>query len=156
MVGGRLAKKKGLAERMAQDDEDLLENKDMFMSVKDFQDRMVVLPELGQKKGAGGTGPDVKEPPPEEEDEEEAEGEDTEEEGGEADDGEEGEEEGGEEEEGEEGMDEKTCNRECYQFNPKMTPELDDKCCKHCRLYLTLQCPHIKEFMDEVDEGDVD
>jgi len=150
MVGGRLAKKKGLAEKMDQDDEDLLENTEMFMSVKDFQDRMVVLPELGRKKGAGETEPEDNEA---DEEEGEAEGEGAE---GEVEDEEEGEEEGGDEEEGDEEMDAKFCNRECYQFNTKMAVELDDKCCKHCRLYLTLQCVHIKDFMDEVDEADVD
>jgi cobalamin biosynthesis protein CobT len=145
-----LVKKKGLAEKMDQDDEELLENKEMFMSVKDFDERRVVIPEFGRKKKGAEAVPEVE---TEEEEPEEAEGEEevSEEEGDtEEEEGEEGDE-GSEDED-----DAKLCNRECYQFNAKLSPELDDKCCKHCKLYLTLQCPHIKEFMDEVDEGDVD
>jgi hypothetical protein len=127
----------------------------MFMSVKDFQDRMVVLPEFGRKKKSASSGmhQDVEEDQePEEEEQREDEGTDTED----ADEGEEAEgsdEEGGEEEEEDP---DKYCNRECYVFNAKLEAPLDDKCCKHCKLYLTLQCPHINEFMDEVEEGDVD
>jgi len=122
------------------------------MSVKDFQDRMVILPEFGRKKkSASGMHQEVEEPAEPEKDEEQREDEGTETE--EVDEEEEGdEEEGGEEEEDPD----KFCNRECYDFNVKLEVGLDDKCCKHCKLYLTLQCPNISEFMDEVEEGDVD
>jgi hypothetical protein len=133
------------------DDEELLENKEMFMSVKDFDERRVILPEFGRKKKDAEASEKV-ETVEEETAEEEVDEEAVEDEGdAEEEEGEEEEDEGSEDED-----DAKLCNRECYQFNAKLSPELDDKCCKHCKLYLTLQCPHIKEFMDEVDEGDVD
>ena len=46
------------------------------------------------------------------------------------------------------------CDRECYEFNKKFSEDLDDRCCDHCLHYLTLQCPHIKEFMDDIDDLD--
>jgi|GEM_PF-1508394 len=128
------------------------------MSVKDFEERMVVLPEFGRKKkSASGMHQDVDEEakPKEEEEQREDEGTDTEDADEEEEEGGEEEEEEGEEE-GEEDEPDKFCNRECYVFNVKLEGTLDDKCCKHCKLYLTLQCPHISEFMDEVEEGDVD
>jgi hypothetical protein len=128
----------------------------MFMSVKDFQDRMVVLPEFGRKKKSASSGmhQDIEEDQEPEEEEEQREDEGTEtEDADEGEDEEASDEEGGEEEEEDP---DKYCNRECYVFNAKLEGTLDDKCCKHCKLYLTLQCPHINEFMDEVEEGDVD
>lgn len=125
------------------------------MSVKDFEERMVVLPEFGKKRSSTGMHQEVEEEAkPEEEEEEQRE--DESEDGEEADEGDEAE--GDEEDGSEEGEEEpdKFCNRECYVFNVKIEGALDDKCCKHCKLYLTLQCPHINEFMDEVEEGDVD
>jgi hypothetical protein len=143
--------KRRVAEKV-DDEEELLENKEMFMSVKDFQDRMVVIPEFGRKKkSASSMHQDVEQPAEPEKEEEQREDEGTDQE--EVD---EEEEEGDEEEEGEEEDPDKFCNRECYAFNVKLEAGLDDKCCKHCKLYLTLQCPHISEFMDEVEEGDVD
>jgi hypothetical protein len=152
-----LAKKKF---EIKDEDEEILENQDMFMSIKDFEERMVVLPEFGRKKkGAGGMHQDASAEEPVEEPEEvgvEGKG------GDEVDDDEtdvdaegDSEDESGDEEEEEEEGDE-FCNRECYEFNSKMGADLDDKCCRHCKKYLTLHCPHIKEFMDEVEEGDVD
>jgi hypothetical protein len=43
-------------------------------------------------------------------------------------------------------------DRECYVFNKKLHRDLDDGQCKHCRFYLTLQCKHIKDFLDEEGE----
>jgi len=43
-------------------------------------------------------------------------------------------------------------NRPCYVFNPQLKSGLDDKGCGHCRYYLTASCPHIDEFIDDVEE----
>ena len=43
-------------------------------------------------------------------------------------------------------------NRPCYQFNHALKASLDDKACGHCRLYLTASCPHIDEFIDDVED----
>jgi hypothetical protein len=42
--------------------------------------------------------------------------------------------------------------RPCYLFNPSLRPGLNDTRCAHCRLYLTAQCPHIDEFLDDVED----
>ncbi|MGI0132135.1 MAG: hypothetical protein ACREDK_03440 [Thermoplasmata archaeon] len=42
--------------------------------------------------------------------------------------------------------------RECYVFNPSLRATLDDTQCSHCRFYLTARCPHIDEFLDDVEE----
>ncbi|MDO9537558.1 MAG: hypothetical protein Q7J68_04485 [Thermoplasmata archaeon] len=43
-------------------------------------------------------------------------------------------------------------NRECYVFNEPLGYDNDDARCIHCKYYLTLQCKHISDFVDE--EGD--
>jgi hypothetical protein len=43
-------------------------------------------------------------------------------------------------------------NRPCYEFNPQLRPAWNDKHCSHCRFYLTARCPHIDEFLDDVDD----
>jgi len=43
-------------------------------------------------------------------------------------------------------------NRPCYAFNHRIPPRFDDRRCDHCRHYLTPRCPHIEEFLDEVDD----
>jgi hypothetical protein len=49
------------------------------------------------------------------------------------------------------------CGRECYEFNNKLKEQFDDDCCEHCMKYLTLQCAHLEDFMDELsDMGDYD
>lgn len=48
--------------------------------------------------------------------------------------------------------DESFRNRECYEFNTTMGPELDDARCVHCLHFMTLDCPHIEEFIDEEEE----
>lgn len=45
---------------------------------------------------------------------------------------------------------EEFCDRECYEFNKKLKAQFDDKCCEHCRKYLTLSCEHLEDFMDEI------
>jgi len=138
----------------------LLEDKEMFMSVKDFQERMVVLPDFGRKKkGAGGMHQDVEAQQPDGPKEEVADEEGGEEEGdvdAEEGDEEEVEEEGGDEEGGEEEDDARFINRECYEFNSKLDAGQDDKHCRHCKKYLTLHCPHIKDFMDDVEDYEPD
>lgn len=42
--------------------------------------------------------------------------------------------------------------RPCYVFNPSLRSSLDDTRCSHCRLYLTARCPHIDEFLDDVED----
>jgi hypothetical protein len=49
------------------------------------------------------------------------------------------------------------CDRECYVFNEKLKEHFDDDCCEHCTKYLTLQCEHLGDFMNEIDDfGDYD
>jgi hypothetical protein len=43
-------------------------------------------------------------------------------------------------------------NRPCYVFNPKLSSGQDDRHCTHCRMYLTARCPHIDEFLDDVED----
>ncbi len=43
-------------------------------------------------------------------------------------------------------------NRPCYAFNHRIPSRLDDRRCDHCRHYLTARCPHIEEFLDEVED----
>jgi len=43
-------------------------------------------------------------------------------------------------------------NRPCYEFNGALARGLDDSHCRHCRHYLTARCPHIDEFLDDVED----
>ncbi len=43
-------------------------------------------------------------------------------------------------------------NRPCYEFNVALHSTLDDAHCRHCRHYLTARCPHIEEFLDDVED----
>ena len=43
-------------------------------------------------------------------------------------------------------------NRPCYTFNRSLARSLDDAHCRHCRHYLTSACPHIDEFIDDVED----
>jgi hypothetical protein len=43
-------------------------------------------------------------------------------------------------------------NRPCYEFNRQLLPQWNDKHCSHCRHYLTARCPHIDEFLDDVED----
>jgi hypothetical protein len=43
-------------------------------------------------------------------------------------------------------------NRPCYEFNASLARGLDDTHCRHCRHYLTARCPHIDEFLDDVED----
>ncbi len=42
--------------------------------------------------------------------------------------------------------------RPCYVFNPILRKNMDDSACEHCRFYLTSRCPHLDEFMEDLDE----
>ena len=42
--------------------------------------------------------------------------------------------------------------RPCYAFNVALRNTLDDTRCSHCRHYLTSRCPHIDEFLDDVED----
>jgi hypothetical protein len=46
----------------------------------------------------------------------------------------------------------KFSNRPCYEFNRQLLPAWNDKHCSHCRHYLTARCPHIDEFLDDVED----
>lgn len=46
--------------------------------------------------------------------------------------------------------------RECYEFNPSMPKPEDDGWCHKCRKYLTVHCKYLDEFMDDVDDLEVD
>jgi hypothetical protein len=43
-------------------------------------------------------------------------------------------------------------DRPCYEFNSRLLNEWNDRHCSHCRFYLTARCPHIDEFLDDVDD----
>ena len=47
-------------------------------------------------------------------------------------------------------------NRPCYIFNPRLEREKDDRACEHCRYYLTPRCPHLDEFLEDLEEGSED
>lgn len=48
--------------------------------------------------------------------------------------------------------DDRFIGRSCYAFNRLLPSAFDDTRCTHCRFYLTAQCPHIDEFLDDVEE----
>lgn len=43
-------------------------------------------------------------------------------------------------------------DRPCYEFNRLLGTGANDRFCEHCRHYLTARCPHIDEFLDDVDD----
>ncbi len=43
-------------------------------------------------------------------------------------------------------------DRPCYEFNRQLATASNDKWCEHCRHYLTARCPHIDEFLDDVED----
>ena len=47
---------------------------------------------------------------------------------------------------------ERFVNRPCYEFNQLLRPAWNDRRCEHCRHYLTARCPHIDEFLDDVED----
>ena len=53
---------------------------------------------------------------------------------------------------GEESDEAKFYDRECYEFNRQLEPTWNDRYCEHCRHYLTARCPHIDEFLDDVED----
>ncbi len=40
----------------------------------------------------------------------------------------------------------------CYMANPILAPSTDDGRCEHCRKFLTTECEHIEEFLEEGEE----
>ena len=46
----------------------------------------------------------------------------------------------------------KFIGRPCYAFNGALRTTMDDTRCEHCRHYLTARCPHIDEFLDDVED----
>lgn len=42
----------------------------------------------------------------------------------------------------------------CYEFNVKLKEYLDDGSCEHCRMWLTVECENIDEFVVEEDWED--
>jgi hypothetical protein len=52
----------------------------------------------------------------------------------------------------EEAEEDRFIGRPCYVFNRSLRPNLDDTRCGHCLHYLTARCPHIDEFLDDVDD----
>lgn len=43
-------------------------------------------------------------------------------------------------------------DRPCYEFNRQLESAFNDRYCEHCRFYLTARCPHIDEFLDDVED----
>ena len=43
-------------------------------------------------------------------------------------------------------------DRPCYVFNAALRRDYDDAWCHHCRHYLTSTCPHIDEFLEDVED----
>lgn len=43
-------------------------------------------------------------------------------------------------------------DRPCYEFNSLLRPAWNDRHCSHCRHYLTARCPHIEDFLDDVED----
>ena len=40
----------------------------------------------------------------------------------------------------------------CFEFNGALDPEMDDTRCVHCRMYLTVHCEYLDQFLGE--DGD--
>jgi hypothetical protein len=51
-----------------------------------------------------------------------------------------------------EGDEDRFVDRECFEFNQLLRPAWNDRRCEHCRHYLTARCPHIDEFLDDVED----
>ena len=43
-------------------------------------------------------------------------------------------------------------DRPCYEFNTLLRAAWNDGHCDHCRHYLTARCPHIGDFLDDVED----
>ena len=123
-------------------DEKTLEDEDLFMSVGDFADRRVILPDFLTDETW-----DQEETEDDEGDGSEDDDEDT----GDDDDEEEGFDLEGGEVEQKHAQDE-FCGRECYEFNARLESSLNDRCCVHCSKYLTLRCPYLDDFMDDIED----
>ena len=53
---------------------------------------------------------------------------------------------------GDEDDDEKFMNRPCYEFNARLGTSFNDRHCRHCQHYLTSRCPHIEDFLEDVED----
>ncbi len=42
----------------------------------------------------------------------------------------------------------------CYEFNTTFLPMLDDRSCEHCRKWLTMECEHIDDFINDEEWED--
>ena len=40
----------------------------------------------------------------------------------------------------------------CYSFNDSLPIADDDRFCEHCKKYLTTECEHLGEFMDDIED----
>ncbi|HTS33079.1 MAG TPA: hypothetical protein VMI55_03970 [Thermoplasmata archaeon] len=47
---------------------------------------------------------------------------------------------------------ERFVNRPCYEFDRRLGVSFNDRHCRHCRHYLTARCPHIDEFLEDVED----
>jgi hypothetical protein len=121
-------------------DEKTLEDVDLFMSVGDFADRRVILPDFLTDENWS------------QEESEDDEGDGSEDDYDTGDDDDEGEYyfEGGEVEQ--KHAQDEFCDRECYEFNARLESSLNDGCCVHCSKYLTLRCPSLDDFMDDIED----
>jgi len=52
----------------------------------------------------------------------------------------------------EEPDEERFVNRPCFEFDTRLSGAYNDKHCRHCRHYLTSRCPHIDEFLEDVED----
>lgn len=43
-------------------------------------------------------------------------------------------------------------DRPCYVFNNRLRLRMNDRRCEHCAHYLTPRCPHVEEFLDNVED----
>jgi hypothetical protein len=116
--------------------DDVLQQEEMFMSVQDFENRRVELPDF------------LLEEDWEEDDYEDDDYDDDDDQDDDYDD----------DYDDDQDTDEVEpfCNRACYVFNKRLERSKDDKCCVHCNLFLTLACPHLSDFMDDIDGLDPD
>ena len=53
---------------------------------------------------------------------------------------------------GEDEEEDRFVDRPCYEFNDDLTTAWNDRHCSHSRHYLTARCPHIDEFLDDVED----
>ncbi|MCL4325993.1 MAG: hypothetical protein M1481_04125 [Candidatus Thermoplasmatota archaeon] len=47
-------------------------------------------------------------------------------------------------------------DRECYTFNKDLKSKFNDKRCEHCKFYLTMNCKYINDFIDEMEDMEIE